>query len=338
MKILVTGGAGYIGSHMLLEICRDGHEVHVVDNYSNSSRGVLDRIYKTGCRNFSSREVDVRDGPALKSEFMRFAPDIVVHFAGIKSVGESCKDPVGYYDVNVHGSINVLAAMKESGCKNICFSSSATVYGKPEFLPISEDHPVRPVNPYGKSKLMVEEILLDQSKADPDFTIAILRYFNPAGADKNGIVGEKPNGVPDNLLPYVADVAAGERCFVDVFGADWDTPDGTGVRDYIHVSDLARAHVAAVGWCMRSKGARIFNLGSGKGTSVFEIIDAFKKASGREIKVRVTDRRDGDIGTCVADSSRANAELGWTAECDINDMVASAWKWRLRKQKCDFKS
>lgn len=328
MRVLITGGAGYIGTHTMLEVLGAGHEVCVIDNFSNSSPEALERVKSLSNRSFEFYETDLRDRETLTERVKNFAPDAVIHFAGLKAVGESFEIPLEYYENNVQGTINLLQAMKASGCQNIVFSSSATVYGDPDFLPITEDHPLRSSNPYGRSKLHIEEMLRDLAGSSPDLTAAILRYFNPVGAHESGRIGEDPNGIPNNLMPMIAQVAVGRRELVKVFGNDYDTPDGTGVRDYIHVVDLAKAHVAALDWTQSHSCARAFNLGVGQGVSVMEMIAAFAKASGRKIPFQYTPRRDGDIATCYADPSRAHAELGWKAEIDLAGMCETCWHWQ----------
>lgn len=333
MRLILTGGAGYIGSHTLIEALREGHDVLVVDNFSNSDRSVLDRVSRFTNRQIEIAECDIRNRDHLIEIFKSFEPDAVIHFAGLKAVGESSQVPATYYGVNVGGSVNVIEAMEACDCKRIVFSSSATVYGQPQYLPIDEKHPLSATNPYGRSKLHVEEILNDQGLARPDWSIAILRYFNPVGAHDNGLIGESPEGTPNNLMPYVAQVASGQRAQLTVFGDDYETPDGTGVRDYIHVVDLALAHLSAITWTTKRCGVRPFNLGVGQGTSVLGMIDAFKQASGREIPYVVSERRPGDVASCFADATRAAHELGWTAKRDISQMCVSGWKWQTHLVK-----
>ncbi len=328
MRVLITGGAGYIGTHTMLEVLGAGHEVCVIDNFSNSAPEALARVKTLSNRSFTFHKADLRDREGLTMHLKAFNPDAVIHFAGLKAVGESVEKPLEYYENNVQGTINLLQAMKAAGCQNIVFSSSATVYGDPDFLPITEDHPLRSTNPYGRSKLHIEEMLRDLAISDPDFTAAILRYFNPVGAHESGRIGEDPSGIPNNLMPMIAQVAVGRRAHVKVFGNDYDTPDGTGVRDYIHVVDLAKAHVAALDWTQSHTGARAFNLGLGQGVSVMEMIDAFAKASGREVPYVNAPRREGDIATCYADPSRAQAELGWKAQIDLAGMCETCWLWQ----------
>lgn len=328
MRVLLTGGAGYIGTHTMLEVLGAGHEVCVIDNFSNSVPEALERVKALSNRSFAFHKADMRDREALTQHLQDFKPDAVIHFAGLKAVGESVEMPLEYYENNVQGTINLLQAMKAADCTSIVFSSSATVYGDPDFLPITEDHPLRSTNPYGRSKLHIEEMLRDLAVANSDFTAAILRYFNPVGAHESGRIGEDPNGIPNNLMPMITQVAVGRREQVKVFGNDYDTPDGTGVRDYIHVVDLAKAHVAALDWTQSHKGARAFNLGVGKGVSVMEMINAFAKASGRDVPFQNDPRREGDIAQCYADPSRAEAELGWKAIIDLTGMCETCWHWQ----------
>ena len=328
MRLLLTGGAGYIGSHTALASLRAGHEVILLDDFSNSDASVVAALRRASNRDIPFVESDIRDTDALRRILSETRPDAVLHFAGLKSVSESVAEPRRYYDVNVTGSLSLIEAMENAGVSRIVFSSSATVYGVPHYLPVDEDHPLSVTNPYGRSKLQVEDILRDHCAARPDWCAAILRYFNPVGADECGLIGESPKGVPANLMPFVADVAAGERPAVGVFGDDYDTRDGTGIRDFIHVADLGEAHVAAVEWARGQAGARAFNLGGGTGTSVFEMIDAFARVSGREIPFEVKPRRPGDVASCYADPSRAAAELSWRTRRGIEEMCASGWAWR----------
>jgi len=328
MRLLVTGGAGYIGSHTVLAALRAGHDVFIVDDFSNSDPAVISALARASNRQISCLEGDIRDRGAMKKALQDSAPEAVLHFAGLKSVGESMSCPRAYYDVNVGGTVVLMEAMEEAGIARLVFSSSATVYGIPHYLPIDEEHPLSTVNPYGRSKLQVEDILRDQCSARPDWTVAILRYFNPVGADDSGLIGESPRGTPANLMPYVADVAAGLRPAVRIFGSDYDTRDGSGIRDYIHVVDLAAAHLAALDWTARHSGARCFNLGGGEGTSVTEMIEAFRRVSGRPIPAEIVPRRPGDVAAVYADPSRARAELGWEARRGIEEMCRSSWTWR----------
>lgn len=328
LSLLITGGAGYIGSHTVLAAARAGHSVTILDSFVNSERSVLAALEKAAGHAFPVVTADIRDTDAVEHALARSCADVVLHFAGLKAVGESVEHPLTYYDVNVAGSLSLMKAMERQSVSKLVFSSSATVYGDPQYLPIDEDHPLSVTNPYGRSKLQVEDILRDQCRASPGWSVAILRYFNPVGADDCGLIGESPRGIPANLMPFVADVAAGERSEVGVFGDDYETRDGTGIRDYIHVADLAEAHIAALPWLETHKGDRCFNLGGGIGTSVLEMIQAFEAASGRSISYSVKPRRPGDVGSCYADPSRAGKELGWKAVRGIGQMCESAWRWR----------
>lgn len=332
MRILVSGGAGYIGSHTLLELMASDHDVCVFDDFSNSSPMVLDRVRALSNGQVQSHEGDIRDAQALDAVMADFAPDAVIHFAGLKAVGESQERPVDYYDVNVNGTLCLLAAMDRAGCKRVIFSSSATVYGEPDYLPYDEAHPTNPTSVYGRTKLMAEEILTDWTRATPDATAVILRYFNPVGAHPSARIGEDPSDVPNNLMPYIAQVAVGKRDHLSVFGNDYDTPDGTGVRDYIHVVDLARAHVAGVDYAAQNTGARPFNIGTGQPYSVLDMVAAFERACGHDIPTKITPRRDGDIAVMQADASRAGAELGWHATHSLDDMCASTWDWQSQNK------
>lgn len=324
MRVLVTGGAGYIGTHTLVDLLAKGHEVCVVDNFSNSEKTALDRVSEISGKTIPYCEADIREKSALQRIFEDFRPEAVVHFAGLKAVGESVEQPLRYYDVNVTGTLCLLAAMDQVACKKIVFSSSATVYGEPKYLPIDEEHPCSPTNPYGRTKLMCEQILTDWQKASPNSSAMLLRYFNPVGAHDSGLLGENPQGTPNNLFPFLAQVAVGKRKKLLIFGDDYETPDGTGIRDYIHVVDLAKAHVRALE-SVHNSHLHIFNIGSGRGYSVFEIIKAFSYASGRIIPWEVVSRRDGDIAVSVAQADRASSELGWQAELGLNEMCISAW-------------
>ncbi|MBP7242328.1 UDP-glucose 4-epimerase GalE [Amaricoccus sp.] len=330
MRILVTGGAGYIGSHTLVELLAAGHETHVVDTFANSSPEALARVRQLANRDFGFTRADIRDRAAMTEVAHDFAPEVVVHFAGLKAVGESVAKPLSYFDVNVGGTVTLLQALQDSGCRRFVFSSSATVYGDPDYLPIDEAHPRRTTNPYGRTKLQIEGILEDLAVADPTWSIALLRYFNPVGAHASGRIGEDPEGIPNNLMPYVTQVATGRRARLTVHGDDYDTPDGTGVRDFIHVVDLARAHVAAVEQTGRGAGCEAFNLGTGRGASVMELVEAFRAASGQAIPLTVGPRRAGDIAASWADPSRAQRVLGWRAEFGVAEMCASAWGWAAR--------
>ena len=325
---LVTGGAGYIGSHTLIELINNNFEVVVIDNLANSSRESLRRVEQITGHEIPFIEADVRDQSALDDIFTTYDIDSVIHFAGLKAVGESVAKPLEYYDNNLVSTMTLLEAMREHNVKQLVFSSSATVYGSPSELPLRETSTVGVglTNPYGKTKYMIEQIIQDYCAADPAFEATILRYFNPIGAHQSGQIGEDPNGIPNNLLPYVAQVAVGKLQSVGVFGDDYDTPDGTGVRDYIHVVDLARGHVAALQHM--KAGASIYNLGTGSGTSVLEIIKAFSKACGRDLPYEIKPRRAGDIATCYADCSKAERELGWRAKLSIEQACADSWRWQ----------
>mgnify|MGYP003362484840 FL=1 len=326
--ILVTGGAGYIGSHTLIELINNNFEVVVIDNLANSSRESLRRVEQITGHDIPFIEADVRDQSALDDIFTTYDIDSVIHFAGLKAVGESVAKPLEYYDNNLVSTMVLLEVMREHNVKQLVFSSSATVYGSPSELPLRETSTVGVglTNPYGKTKYMIEQIIQDYCAADPAFEATILRYFNPIGAHQSGQIGEDPNGIPNNLLPYVAQVAVGKLQSVGVFGDDYDTPDGTGVRDYIHVVDLARGHVAALQHM--KAGANVYNLGTGSGTSVLEIIKAFSKACGRDLPYEIKPRRAGDIAACYADCSKAERELGWRAELSIEQACADSWRWQ----------
>jgi UDP-glucose 4-epimerase len=328
MRVLVTGGAGYIGSHTLLELVAQGHEVMVFDDYSNAKPEVLARVRSLSNQNIPEVRGDIRDGAALNQVMSDFMPDAVIHFAGLKAVGESMQEPLRYYDVNVSGTGALLQAMDRAGVRRIIFSSSATVYGEPTYLPCDEEHPLNPSSVYGRTKLMAEQMIADWVATSPDKTGALLRYFNPAGAHLSTRIGEDPVGTPNNLIPFIAQVAVGKREALSIFGDDYDTPDGTGLRDYIHVVDLASAHAAAVNWVGANTGTRPFNIGTGQAYSVREMVTAFAKASGLEIACNVTPRRAGDIASIYADVSRANTELGWKASHGLADMCASSWGWQ----------
>ncbi len=328
MRILVTGGAGYIGSHTVLTLLESGHDVVVVDDLSNASTTSLRRVGELTGREVELHEVDLLDEAALTAVAVEARPDAVVHFAGYKAVGESVAQPERYYRNNVGGTLNLIRAMEAAQCRTIAFSSSATVYGAVTAVPISEDAPLSATNPYGWSKFMIEQVLRDVAVADDRWSVGLLRYFNPVGAHASGRIGEDPTGVPNNLVPFIAQVAVGRREELVVHGGDYDTPDGTGVRDYIHVMDLAGGHVAALQHLVTTTGARAWNLGSGHGSSVLEVVAAFARASGREIPHRVLGRRAGDIAASYADPSRAARELGWTATRGLDEMCADTWRWQ----------
>ena len=334
MKILVTGGAGFIGSHTVVELLNAGHEVVVVDNLCNSSKKSLARVKKITGKEVVFRKVDIRDAKRLNKVLDEDGPfDATIHFAALKAVGESTKIPLKYYNNNLGGTFTLLQCLAEHGCKNIVFSSSATVYGSPERVPIKENFPTPGcTNAYGWTKLMMEQVFKDVQRADNEWNVILLRYFNPIGAHKSGLIGEDPAGIPNNLLPYVAQVAIGRRPELNVFGDDYPTPDGTGVRDYIHVVDLALGHVKAIEKLEREPklGLKIYNLGTGHGYSVLQIVRSFEKASGRKVPYKICARRSGDIAECWADPSLAAAELGWKAERGIEEMCEDAWRWQLK--------
>lgn len=328
MKILVTGGAGYIGSHTCIELLNEGHEVVVVDNLSNSKEESLHRVQELTGKSLTFHKVDLRDKAALNAVFKDAAIDSVVHFAGLKAVGESVSIPLSYYDNNINGTLILCEVMAANGVKNIVFSSSATVYGDPHTVPITEDFPLSATNPYGRSKLFIEEILGDLYISDNSWNVALLRYFNPVGAHVSGRIGEDPNDIPNNLMPYVSQVAIGKLEKLSVFGDDYPTPDGTGVRDYIHVVDLALGHVKALEKLTSNPGVVIYNLGTGNGYSVLDMVKAFEKASGKTVAYQIVDRRPGDIATCYANPAKAKQEMGWEATRGIEEMCNDAWRWQ----------
>lgn len=333
MAVLVTGGAGYIGSHTCVELLNKGYDVVVADNYYNSKPEALDRVRQITGRDLAFYECDVRDREGLRKIFSEHAIDCVIHFAGLKAVGESCRIPLTYYDNNLYGTIVLCQTMAEAGVKRIIFSSSATVYGENQ-VPYREDMPTGAVtNPYGRSKYINEEILRDLHASDPEWSIILLRYFNPVGAHESGLIGEDPCGIPNNLMPYISQVAIGKRPFLQVYGNDYDTPDGTGVRDYIHVTDLANGHVNAVLKVLEGPGLHIYNLGTGNGYSVLEMVAAFEKASGQKVPYQICPRRDGDIATCYADPGKALRELHWRAERGIDKMCEDSWRWQSQNPK-----
>ena len=326
--ILVTGGTGYIGSHTVVELMLGGFDILIVDNFCNSKATVLGRIEQIVGRRPEFVEADIRDREAMKALFARHRFDAVIHFAGLKSVGESVVQPLRYYDNNIHGSLVLFETMAEAGVKTLVFSSSATVYGDPHAVPIREDFPLSATNPYGRSKLIIEDILRDIAHADASWRIALLRYFNPVGAHESGLIGEDPHGVPNNLMPYIAKVAVGNLAELSVFGNDYPTHDGTGVRDYIHVVDLARGHIAALKALKVAEGVLTVNLGTGQGYSVLDVVRAFEAASGRNVPYRVVGRRPGDIATCYADPSLAKTLMDWQAQYGIDEMCRDAWRWQ----------
>ena len=330
MKILVTGGAGYIGTHTLIELQKAGHETVVVDNLANSQKESLNRVSELlGGVEIPFYKVDIRDREGLNRVFQEHEFDACIHFAGLKAVGESVEKPLEYYENNMSGTFVLLDVMRKHNCKNIIFSSSATVYGDPAVIPITEDCPKgHCTNPYGQTKSMLEQVLIDIQKADPEWNVVLLRYFNPIGAHKSGRIGENPNGIPNNLMPYITQTAVGKRKELGVFGNDYDTPDGTGVRDYIHVVDLATAHVAALKAIADKKGLAIYNIGTGHGYSVLDVVDAFEKANNLKVPYVIKPRRAGDIATCFCDPTKAKIELGWEAKYGIEDMCRDSWNWQ----------
>ena len=331
MKILVTGGAGYIGSHTIIELDKAGHEVVVVDNLCNSSSKSLERVSGIIGKPIPFYQVDIRDRQGLDRVLCEHKVDACIHFAGLKAVGESCVKPFEYYENNINGTLVLIDALRSHGCKNIIFSSSATVYGNPAIIPITEDCPKgKCTNPYGQTKSMLEEIFIDIQKADPEWNVVLLRYFNPRGAHRSGLIGEDPNGIPNNLMPYITQVAVGKRAELGVFGNDYDTHDGTGIRDYIHVVDLANGHVKALEAIRRGCGLAIYNLGTGHGYSVLDVVNAFVKANGVPVPYAIKPRRPGDISTCYSDPAKAERELGWKAQYGIEDMCRDSWNWQKK--------
>ena len=326
--ILVTGGSGYIGTHTCIQLLDAGYQVVVLDNFSNSSPEALKRVEQLSGQKVDLITGDINDQQLLARLFSQYKVDAVIHFAGLKAVGESVEQPLRYYHNNVTGTLSLCSAMQEAGVKNLVFSSSATVYGDPASLPINESFPTSATNPYGRSKLIVEEILQDLHRSQPDWNIALLRYFNPVGAHPSGLIGEDPSDIPNNLMPFIAQVAIGRRPHLNVFGDDYVTPDGTGVRDYIHVQDLAEGHVKALGWLERRDGIRAFNLGTGKGYSVLEMLKAFEQACGKPLPYQVMERRPGDVAACYADPALAKEVLGWSAQRGLEQMCADAWRWQ----------
>lgn len=329
MAILVAGGAGYIGSHTCVELLNAGYEVVVVDNLANSSEKALKRVEEITGKSVKFYKVDLLDKAALDDVFDKESIDSVINFAGLKAVGESVHKPLEYYHNNITGTLNLCFSMREHGVKNIIFSSSATVYGDPAFVPITEDCPKgNPTNPYGQTKSMLEQVLTDLHTADPEWNVVLLRYFNPIGAHKSGLIGEDPKGIPNNLVPYIAQVAIGKLEALGVFGDDYPTHDGTGVRDYIHVVDLAVGHVKALKRFESNTGVSIYNLGTGHGYSVLDVLHAYEKACGKSLPYKIKPRRPGDIATCYCDATKAKEELGWSAEYGIAEMCADSWRWQ----------
>jgi len=331
MKILLTGGAGYIGSHTAIELYSAGHEVVIVDNLVNSKEEVIKKIDEISGKQTPFIKADVRDHAAMDAIFKSHKIDAVIHFAGLKAVGESVAKPLEYYENNMNATFVLLDVMRKNGCKNIIFSSSATVYGDPAIIPITEECPKgHCTNPYGQTKSMLEEVLMDVQKADPEWNVVLLRYFNPIGAHKSGLIGENPNGIPNNLMPYITQTAIGIRKELGVFGNDYDTPDGTGVRDYIHVVDLATGHVAALQAIEKNCGIAIYNLGTGHGYSVLDVVKAFEKANNLKVPYVIKPRRPGDIATCYCNPAKAKAELGWEAKYGIEDMCRDSWNFQKK--------
>ena len=328
MAILITGGAGYIGSHTMVEFLNAGRELVVIDNFMNSKPEALERVKKITGKDFKFFQVDLLDREAIDKVVRENNIDSCIHFAGLKAVGESCAKPMLYYHNNITGTLNLCEALQKYGAKRIVFSSSATVYGNPASVPITEDFPLSTTNPYGETKLMIERILKDIYNADNEWSISVLRYFNPIGAHSSGLIGEDPQGIPNNLLPYITQVAAGRRECLSVVGNDYNTPDGTGVRDYIHVVDLARAHVAALKAIVANKGIAIYNIGTGHGYSVLDVVKAFEKANGVPVPYAIKPRRPGDIATCYCNPAKAEAELGWKAQFGIEEMCRDSWNWQ----------
>ena len=331
MKILVTGGAGYIGSHTLIELDKAGYEMVVVDNLMNSQKESLVRVASIIGKEIPFYEVDIRNREALSAVMDQYQFDACIHFAGLKAVGESVAKPLEYYENNMNGTFVLLDELRKHGCKNIIFSSSATVYGNPAIIPITEECPKgHCTNPYGQTKSMLEEVLMDLQRADQEWNIVLLRYFNPIGAHKSGLIGENPNGIPNNLMPYITQVAVGKRKELGVFGNDYDTPDGTGVRDYIHVVDLACAHVCALKAIESQCGLAVYNIGTGNGYSVLDVVTAFEKVNGVKVPYTIQPRRPGDIATCYCNPAKAKAELGWEAQYGIEEMCRDSWNWQSK--------
>lgn len=328
MNILLTGGTGYIGSHTAVVLANAGHFVVLLDNFCNSNQSVSDRINRITSQTIPCIKGDVRDTDLLIKTLAEFNIEAVIHFAGLKAVAESAQEPLKYYDNNVAGSISLLEAMKQANIKTIVFSSSATVYGEPQYLPYDEEHPLNPINTYGRTKLQVEEILQDLAKSDPHWSVALLRYFNPVGAHESGLIGEDPNGIPNNLMPYIMQVASGKLPHLNIFGNDYDTRDGTGERDYIHVVDLAEGHLATLNYIQNHRGCEIFNLGTGKPVSVMELLSAYEKACGKKMPTKLAPRRDGDLPIYYAKPNKAREYLAWKAKSGIEDICMSSYRWQ----------
>ena len=334
MSILITGGCGYIGSHTCIELLSSGHDIVVLDNFYNSDIEALNRVKELSGKDFPFYECDIRDAEGLRRIFKENDIDVVIHFAGLKAVGESVEKPLEYFDNNVNGTLVLCSVMREFGCKRMVFSSSATVYGMNNPSPLNETMEVGAVtNPYGRTKFMIECILQDLCVSDPEWSVVLLRYFNPIGAHKSGRIGEDPSGIPNNLMPYVTQVAVGKREKLSVFGNDYDTPDGTGVRDYIHVVDLARGHVCAVNYALKTTGIEAVNLGTGTGYSVLDLVKTFEKVNNVPVPYAIVDRRPGDIGTCYSNPAKAKELLGWEAEFGLEDMCRDAWRWQSQNPK-----
>lgn len=330
MKILVTGGAGYIGSHTCVQLLERGDEIVVLDNLDNSCEESLNRVKKITGKDLTFYKVDLLDYEATENIFKEHKFDAVIHFAGLKSVGESVSMPLRYYHNNITGTLHLCDIMNKYGVKKLVFSSSATVYGDPHTVPINEDFPLSCTNPYGQTKLDIEYILKDLCKSDPEWSVVLLRYFNPVGAHESGLIGEDPNGIPNNLMPYISQVAIGKLECLSVFGGDYDTKDGTGVRDYIHVVDLAEGHLKSIDKIKDNTGIYIYNLGTGNGYSVLDMVKAFSKASGKEVKYKIVDRRPGDVASCYADATKAREELGFVAKHNLDDMCRDLWNWQTK--------
>ena len=330
MKVIVTGGAGYIGTHVSLALHRNGHQPVVVDDFSNSTPTSIDRLEELTGQPFDCVEADVCQFQDLLPVFHIHQPDAVIHCAGLKAVGESCEQPLHYYEKNILGAVNVLKAMDQFKTRHIIFSSSATVYGAPDYLPFDETHRLSPENPYGRTKLIIEHLIQDWAATGDARSAVLLRYFNPIGADASGMIGEDPNGIPNNLMPFILDVASGRRQSLSIFGDDYQTSDGTGVRDYIHVDDLAAGHCAALDYARQNLGVEVFNLGTGRGYSVLEVVNALERASNQTIKYGIAERRSGDIAASFADNTKAASQLGWSPQYDLDRMCADAWNWRVK--------
>ena len=330
MKVIITGGAGYIGSHVCLAVQRSGYQYVIVDNFLNSSPVCIERLEQLTGKPVRYIEADICHLANLLCLFEQEQPDAVIHCAGLKAVGESCSKPLLYYEQNILGTLNVLKAMDKTQTRHLIFSSSATVYGSPDYLPFDETHRLSPENPYGRTKLIIEHLIQDWAATGDARSAVLLRYFNPIGADASGMIGEDPNGIPNNLMPFILDVASGRRQSLSIFGDDYQTSDGTGVRDYIHVDDLAAGHCAALDYARQNPGVEVFNLGTGRGYSVLEVVNALERASNQTIKYEIAERRSGDIAASFADNTKAASELGWSPNRDLDRMCADAWNWRVK--------